>query len=137
MMLSPNRYVMCKKDEESMNHLFLDCCSARFLWLKALGEVGLHWVAPVSVRGMFLDRTLGYGSNNMAKTLWNCMVFSLLWHIWLERNNRIFEDKKSVLEDIYEKAKFSTLLWAFTDKSFKGYSFSLVAFNWKDIIGIT
>ncbi|KAL5551395.1 hypothetical protein UlMin_001571 [Ulmus minor] len=56
--------------------------------------VGLHWVAPVSVRGMFLDRTLGYGSNNMAKTLWNCMVFSLLWHIWLERNTRIFDDKE-------------------------------------------
>ncbi|KAL5575498.1 hypothetical protein UlMin_017197 [Ulmus minor] len=81
MMLSPNRCVMCKKDEESVNHLFLHCCSARFLWLKALGEVGIHWAAPASVRGMFLDRTLGYGSNNMAKTLWNCMVFFLLWHI--------------------------------------------------------
>ncbi|KAL5543390.1 hypothetical protein UlMin_007174 [Ulmus minor] len=69
MMLSPNMCVICKKDEESVNHLFLHCCSARFLWLKALGEVGIHWAAPASVRGMFLDRTLGYGSNNMAKTL--------------------------------------------------------------------
>ncbi|KAL5583298.1 hypothetical protein UlMin_015740 [Ulmus minor] len=137
MMLSPNRCVMCKRDEESVNHLFLHCCSARFLWLKALGEVGIHWAAPASVRCMFLDRTLGYGSNNMAKTLWNCMVFSLLWHIWLERNIRIFEDKEMLLEDIFEKAKFSTLQWAFSDKSFKGFPFSLVAFNWKDVIGIS
>ena len=41
-----------------------------------------------------------------------------------------------ILEDIYEKAKFSALLWAFSDKSFKGFSFSLLAFNWKDVIGI-
>ncbi|KAL5541335.1 hypothetical protein UlMin_044595 [Ulmus minor] len=122
---------------KSVNHLFLHCCSARFLWLKALGEVGIHWAAPASVRGMFLDRTLGYGSNNMAKTLWNCMVFSLLWHIWLERNIRIFEDKEMSLEDIFEKAKFSALQWAFLDKSFKGFPFSLVAFNWKDVIGIS
>ncbi|KAL5539799.1 hypothetical protein UlMin_044293 [Ulmus minor] len=137
MMLSPNMCVICKKDEETANHLFLHCYSARFLWLKALGEVGLHWVAPASVRGMFLDRSLGFGSNKMAKTLWNCMVFSLLWHIWLERNTRIFEDKEILLEDFFEKAKFSNLQWAFLDKSFKVYSFSLVAFNWKHVIGIT
>ncbi|KAL5563602.1 hypothetical protein UlMin_033349 [Ulmus minor] len=100
-------------------------------------QVGIHWAAPASVRGMFLDRTLGYSSNNMAKTLWNCMVFSLLWHIWLERNIRIFEDKEMLLEDIFEKAKFSALQWAFSDKSFKGFPFFLVAFNWKDVIGIS
>ncbi|KAL5565627.1 hypothetical protein UlMin_028791 [Ulmus minor] len=67
--------------------------------------VGIHWAAPASVRGMFLDRTLGYGSNNMAKTLWNCMVFSLLWHIWLERNIRIFEDKEINKIFSYQKKK--------------------------------
>ncbi|KAL5566610.1 hypothetical protein UlMin_029774 [Ulmus minor] len=51
-------------------------------------------------------------------------------------NSRIFEDKESVLEDIYEKAKFSALMWAFTDKSFRGSPFSLLAFNWKDVIGV-
>ena len=39
-----------------------------------------------------------------------------------------------LLEDIFEKAKFSALQWAFSDKSFKGFPFSLVAFNWKDLI---
>lgn len=42
-----------------------------------------------------------------------------------------------MLEDIYEKAKFSALLWAFSDKSNKGFSFSLLAFDWKDVVGIT
>ncbi|KAL5569671.1 hypothetical protein UlMin_026246, partial [Ulmus minor] len=124
MILFPNRCVMCKKEAETADHLLLHCMTARYLWLKVLGEAGLYWVAPTSVKGLMLDRTLGFGRNKMAQTLWNCMVFSLLWNIWMERNSRIFEDKESVLEDIYEKAKFSALLWAFTDKSFKGFSFS-------------
>ncbi|KAL5538425.1 hypothetical protein UlMin_043523 [Ulmus minor] len=136
MNLFPNRCAMCKKDAETADHLFLHCMTARYLWVKVLGEVGLYWVAPATVKGIMLDRTLGFGRNKMAQTLWNCMVFSLLWNIWMERNSRIFEDKESVLEDIYEKAKFSALLWAFTDKSFKGFSFSLLAFNWKDVIGV-
>ncbi|KAL5545313.1 hypothetical protein UlMin_009097 [Ulmus minor] len=113
MMLSPNRCVMCKKDEESANHLFLHCCSARFLWLKALGEVGLHW---------------HYG------IVWFFPFFGISG--WRE-NTRIFDDKEMLLEDIFEKAKFSALQWAFSDKSFKGFPFSLVAFNWKDVIGIS
>ncbi|KAL5567832.1 hypothetical protein UlMin_024407 [Ulmus minor] len=126
----------CVVNAETADHLFLHCMTARYLWVKVLGEVGLYWVVPATVKGIMLDRTLGFGRNKMAQTLWNCMVFSLLWNIWMERNSRIFEDKESVLEDIYEKAKFSALLWAFTDKSFKGFSFSLLAFNWKDVIGV-
>ena len=69
MMLSPNMCVLCKKDAETADHLFIHCMSARFLWLKVLGEVGFYWVAPASVRRMFLDRSLGFGRNNMTQTL--------------------------------------------------------------------
>ena len=109
MMLFPNGCVMCKNDTETADHLFLHRMTARYLWLKVLGEVGFYWVAPTSVKGIMLDRSLGFGMNKMAQTLWNCMVFSLLWNIWMERNSIIFEDKESVLEDIYEKEKFSAL----------------------------
>ena len=120
---------MCKKDAETADHMFFHCMSARFLWLKVLGDVGFYWVAPMSVRVIFLDRSVGFGRNKMAQTLWNCMVFSTLWNIWIERNSRIFEDKEMILEDIYEKTKFSALLWVFSDKSFKGFSFSLERCN--------
>ncbi|KAL5549263.1 hypothetical protein UlMin_004494 [Ulmus minor] len=117
MNLFPNMCAMCKKDAETADHLFLHCMTARYLWVKVLGEVGLYWVDPATVKGIMLDRTLGFGRNKMAQTLWNCMVFSLLWNIWMERNSRIFEDKESVLEDIYEKAKFSALFIGCSGKS--------------------
>ncbi|KAL5572344.1 hypothetical protein UlMin_021941 [Ulmus minor] len=50
MYLFSNRCVMCKKEAETADHLLLHCMTARYLWLKVLGEVGLYWVAPTSVK---------------------------------------------------------------------------------------
>ncbi|KAG7984487.1 hypothetical protein I3843_04G163600 [Carya illinoinensis] len=41
--------VMCKKDGESVNHLFLHCEVSRFLWDEVLSWTGLHWVMPKDV----------------------------------------------------------------------------------------
>lgn len=37
--------------------------------------------------------------------------------------------------DLFEKGKFTASLWASSDKVFKGFPFSLVVLNWKDVIG--
>lgn len=39
------------------------------------------------------------------------------------------------LIDIFDKAKFSASLLAVSKKAFRGYLFSLVILNWKDVIG--
>ena len=52
-----------------------------------------------------VEKPIGFGTNNLAKVLWKCMVLPLMWVIWIERNNRIFEDKVMGSEDLFEKAK--------------------------------
>ena len=76
----------------------------------------------------------GFGSNKMARALWNSMILALMWSIWMERNARIFNDKE-MLQDIFEKAKYLASLWASMDKSFKGFPLSLIVTNWKDVLG--
>ena len=44
--LSPNRCVMCKQDNKSICHLFLQCCHARSLWVKVFSEFGLDMELP-------------------------------------------------------------------------------------------
>ena len=80
-----------------------------------------------------VEKPIGFGTNNLAKVLWKCMVLPLMWVIWIERNNRIFEDKVMRSEDLFEKAKYLASLWASLDKNFK--KFPLIVLNWKDVIG--
>ena len=35
----------------------------------------------------------GLGNSLRGKTLWQIACLTLLWMVWQERNNRIFEDK--------------------------------------------
>ena len=72
-------------------------------------------------------------TNNLAKVMWKCLVLSLVWVIWIEWNNRIFEDKV-ISEDLFEIAKYLAYLWASTDKAFKDFPFSLIVLNWKDVM---
>ena len=65
----------------------------------------------------------------MACALWKSMVVALIWSIWMERNTRVFTDKEMQPRDIFEKAKYLALLWASTDKSFKGFPMSLIVNN--------
>ena len=80
-----------------------------------------------------MKKKIGFGNNNLAKVMWKCIVLSLLWEIWIERNNGIFEDKV-ISEDLFEKAKYLASLWASKDKAFTDFPFSLIVLNWKDIM---
>ena len=56
------------------------------------------------------------------ESMWKCIVLSLLRIIWIERNNRIFEDKVMSNEDLFEKAKYLASLWTSTE-NFQRISF--------------
>lgn len=51
--------------------------------------------------------------------MWKCKVISLLWGIWVERNNQIFEDESLSEEEFLKKL---TVLWVSTHKELKDYS---------------
>jgi hypothetical protein len=48
-MVLVNRYEMCKKEEESIDHLLLHCESAQFLWNTFFSCFGLAWLMPRGV----------------------------------------------------------------------------------------
>ena len=47
-MLSLGWCVLCRKENESINHLFLHCMFPFSLWCKVLNEFGVSWAAPCS-----------------------------------------------------------------------------------------
>ena len=135
MALSPAWCVLCRKDNESIDHLLIHCQVANGLWAQLRREAGVLGALPEKCKGLLMDEVIGFGSNKMARVMWRAMVMSLMWSLWLERNARIFSAKEMCPQDVFEKAKFLASLWASTDKAFKGFPFSLIVNNWRDIIG--
>lgn len=53
-----------------------------------------------------------------AKTLWNVMGLVVCWAIWLERNNRIFDNHAEPTHVVYRKVKDFCCFWASNCKEF-------------------
>ena len=97
--LSPGWCVLCKKNDESIDHLFLHCEFSFRLWCKFLKEFGRLWVIPKSNKKL-LCLGQGFFLNRKGKVLWKVASTAIIWAIWLEQNNQIFEEKEDFLEPI-------------------------------------
>ena len=80
---------MCKKSEESVNHLLLHCPIAYELWSMVWTLFGLLWVMPHWVFDLFSSWQGSFGGHwNI--DLWRAILHFVLWCIWQKRNSRCF-----------------------------------------------
>ncbi|RVW37832.1 hypothetical protein CK203_087876 [Vitis vinifera] len=82
-----------KGNGESIDHLFLHCPVTIGLWHRLFNLVGVIWVPPRSIEDMLVISFKGLGNSVRGKILWQIACLTLIWMVWQERNNRIFEDK--------------------------------------------
>jgi hypothetical protein len=76
---------MCKKSEESIEHLLLHCKVARDLWRYILTLFGVEWIMPRKVLELLTSwgTSFGYGPVN---EIWRLVPLCLMWCIWREWN---------------------------------------------------
>ena len=113
---------MCKRNGESVDHLFLHCHFASDLWTMVLGLFGVSWVMPRTVLGLLWCWQGSFGRHQNG-CIWFIIPHCLLWCLWRERNNRCFEDTKRSIPDL-KLLFFRTLrdwLFAFQNKSFPSF----------------
>ena len=89
---------------------------------------------PEYCGSLMVEKPIGFGTNNLAKVMQKCIVLYMLWAIWIERNNRIFEDKVMSSEDLFEKSKYLASFQASADKAFKHFPFSFIVLYWKEVM---
>ncbi|KAM7473769.1 hypothetical protein LguiB_021012 [Lonicera macranthoides] len=132
--LSPSWCVLCKQNEETLSHILLHCPYSYFIWAKAWAEFNLCWVLPKSGAELLpMDINID-GDIPKIRTLWRCIKVAVMWMIWIERNNRIFEGKEEQREWLWERIRFVASLWASNSKSFKHCGVEYIKLNWKAII---
>ncbi|RVX04331.1 Copper methylamine oxidase [Vitis vinifera] len=100
--LCPQWCILCRGNGESIDHLFLHCPVTIGLWHRLFNLVGLVWVPPRSIEDMLVITFKGLGNSLRGKTLWQIACLTLIWMVWQERNNRIFEDKGRTEEMVVE-----------------------------------
>jgi len=92
-----NKCCMCKKTEESVDHLLLHCDVSFALWY-SIFSFGLSWVMPQRV----IDLLTCWWSSGRSRSamVWKMASTCLFWCLWRERNNRSFEDMKKTPEEL-------------------------------------
>jgi len=104
-----NRCYMCKKTEETVDHLLLHCDVASVLWNSLLSRFGMSWVMPRRVINLLACWWSSGRSRSAA--VWKMAPICIFWCLWWERNNRSFEDLERSLEEILSLLYHSLYCW--------------------------
>ncbi|CAI0440264.1 unnamed protein product, partial [Linum tenue] len=105
-----NRCVLCKKDEESVQHLLVDCDFVRRIWILMYGRRS----RTPSLNGAIahvLANWVSADGDGIEKWFDVCILHSVWWAVWLERNQRTFEDKDTCLLVVGKRAARKAIEW--------------------------
>ncbi|CAI0554757.1 unnamed protein product [Linum tenue] len=95
----PNRCALCKVEEESANHIFTSCGFSRQVWciLKSFVKIDnrVEEAGDISER---IRRWQHNKPNNPAEWCTRVALHAFCWHIWLERNSRIFREVDGTIQ---------------------------------------
>jgi hypothetical protein len=105
-----NRCGMCKKDEESIDHLLIHCECAQFLWNAFFSRFGLAWAMPRRVVNLL--QCWWSGGRARSAVVWKMVPLCIMWCLWSERNERFFEDSERSLEDLLHFFFITLFTWA-------------------------
>ncbi|XP_057723574.1 uncharacterized protein LOC130939490 [Arachis stenosperma] len=84
--------VLCKKDIENIQHLFITCEYSWHVWCAWISAFGQTWVVPGTLKEFFESwRWMPMGKER--RKYWLLGFFSVIWIIWLRRNDTIFRSK--------------------------------------------
>jgi hypothetical protein len=124
-----NRCCMCKKTEETVDHLLLHCDVASVLWNSLFNRFGMSWVMPRRV----IDLLAYWWSSGRSRSaaVWKTAPICIFWCLWWERNNRSFEDLERSLEEILSLLYHSLYCWtsAYVHHLYISFSYFLTRFS--------
>ena len=122
--------VMCQKEEETINHLFLHCEFVANIWSHFIARCGVAWCCPESIV-QAAQYWLGGCFGVCRRTLWRIIPFAILWTSWRERNDRIFRGISSPLVKLIEGVTLRIAKWAMVRKEFSTFSINNIFVNWE------
>ncbi|XP_020272216.1 uncharacterized protein LOC109847395 [Asparagus officinalis] len=104
-------------EEETHDHLFLQCSHAQQLWSPVLHKIGIGYLPPS------INQCLAICSDMSIQPsvclLWGICFPTMCWVTWTARNNRIFSNQTLTPQQIIYKAIKFLILWSSASSSKK------------------
>ncbi|CAL1402815.1 unnamed protein product [Linum trigynum] len=105
-----NKCVLCMKDEESVHHMLVECEYVRNIW----SMIFCRRSGTPRWNGEIVQVIANWPSadgDEIEKWFDGCILHSIWWAVWLERNQRTFEDKATSMMVVGKKAARKALEW--------------------------
>lgn len=88
-----NRCVLCLRDEESVDHIFIHCVYANMVWDFFLIHLRISWSWPSHLDELMILDWWICDLEVLPSIMWSFLSVAICWGPWKERNRRIFDDK--------------------------------------------
>lgn len=118
----PNQYfcTLCERNLETPLHLFYECAYSRRVWELTADWVGAPQLKPttwlpqhnISEWMLSLSQTGVVNYNAQSVKALKSIALLVLWMIWKERNNRIFNRAQASEENLMARIKEEARNWA-------------------------
>ncbi|XP_016167355.1 uncharacterized protein LOC107609826 [Arachis ipaensis] len=105
-----NLCVLCKKDVENIHHLFVACEFSWQVWCAWISTFGQRWTAPGNLKEHF-ESWRSMPVRKERRKHWLAGFFSVLWIIWLRRNDVIFQSKTTGVVDCVNQSFSCVTEW--------------------------
>ena len=106
-----NRCFLCCEEEESVDHILIQCSKARVLWELLFALFGVTWVLPFLVKDT-LSGWCGFNLGKKRRKVWKAAPLCIFWAVWKERNMIAFDNKELSIHRL--KNSFVCNLWLWT-----------------------
>ncbi|GJU32844.1 reverse transcriptase zinc-binding domain-containing protein, partial [Tanacetum coccineum] len=97
-----NRCCLCLNDLEDLKHLFFQCPFSKAVWRKVLTmtEIKVFEYEWKEVIQTLIQAGTGNSINSVVRRL---IFAASVYNIWVERNRRIFQDKKMTDDEVFKR----------------------------------
>ncbi|KAJ6752481.1 hypothetical protein OIU85_002855 [Salix viminalis] len=94
---------LCSSEAETHDHLFFQCRYSAQVWQTITGRACNHWPSLPWISLLEWTSTRFHRSKNMEDMIGPLLLASSVYHLWQERNSRIFQNNVKSVHTLSEE----------------------------------
>lgn len=98
-------------EEETSSQLLFHCKFFGLVWNYILRWLGVFTALPYEASSHFYQFSYLGGVAKSSRSLLQVIWFAMVWEIWKERNNQIFNVKNCSVQQVVDKIKALSFMW--------------------------